>query len=152
MVNLTPNQSLTDPTCGKPLRRATSQYPPVSCHHYLERFVVLMYYKTSVFNSVNETRKLLFTRKGRSSIDTIPPTSAALSEHAKLSICQAWFYWGQSLEQSPSIPSPSVWGRQKGESGNWEQFWSRLPKASACCQEHLRFKCKLKTGCRGASV
>jgi hypothetical protein len=114
----------------------------------LERFVVLMYDKTSVFNSVNETRKLLFTRKGRS-IDNIPPTSAALSEHVKRSIFQAGFHWGQSLEQSPSIPSPSEWGWQKGESGNWEPFWSRLPQASACCQELLRCKCKPETGCRG---
>ena len=107
-----------------------------------------MYDKASVFNSVNETRKLLFTRKSRS-IETIPPTFAALSEHAKRSIFQAGFNWRQSLEQAPSIPSPSEWGWQKGESGTWEPFLSRLPQASACCQELLWCKCKPETGCRG---
>jgi len=31
-VNLTPNQPLTDPTSGQPLRRATSQYPVLGRH------------------------------------------------------------------------------------------------------------------------
>jgi len=31
-VNLTPNQPLTDPTSGQPLRRATSKYPVLGPH------------------------------------------------------------------------------------------------------------------------
>ena len=48
----------------------------------LERFVVLFYDITSCHDSVNDARKQLFTEKGRS-IDSIPPTRAALIQHIK---------------------------------------------------------------------
>ena len=48
-----------------------------ACFPQLERYVVLLYDKTSSDASVNEARKVLFTRKGRS-IEAIPPSSAAL--------------------------------------------------------------------------
>ena len=54
----------------------------------LERFVVLMYDRTSSCTRVNEARKDLFTRKGRF-IELIPPTSNALLHHMKRSVFQA---------------------------------------------------------------
>jgi hypothetical protein len=48
----------------------------------IERFVVLLYDKTCPATNVNEARKHLFTQKGRS-IETIPPSSAALLQHIK---------------------------------------------------------------------
>jgi len=53
----------------------------------LERFVILLYDKTSECTYVNEARKVLFT-KGRQ-IDRIPPTKAALKEHVKRATYQA---------------------------------------------------------------
>ena len=49
----------------------------------LERFVVLLYDRTSDQVSVNDSRKQLFTQKSRS-LENLPPTQAALVEHIKL--------------------------------------------------------------------
>ena len=48
----------------------------------IERFVVLMYTKTSEIDEVNEARKQIFTLKSRS-LENIPPTLAALVQHIK---------------------------------------------------------------------
>ena len=56
----------------------------------IERFVTLMYNRTSTCTTVNEARKDLFTRKGRS-IETIPPTYGALLEHTKRVAYQAGY-------------------------------------------------------------
>ena len=50
----------------------------------LERFVVLMYDRTSECVEVNEARKHLFSQKSRT-LENIPPTQAALKEHIKRS-------------------------------------------------------------------
>jgi hypothetical protein len=47
----------------------------------IERLIVILYDRTCVFETVNATRKELFTQKGRK-IDHIPPTSSALTEHS----------------------------------------------------------------------
>ncbi len=46
----------------------------------LERFVILLYDRTSSQESVNQARKQLFTQKGRT-IDGLPPTKALLVQH-----------------------------------------------------------------------
>ena len=50
----------------------------------LERYVTIMYDRTSTCTKVNDARRDLFTRKGRD-IQAIPPTSDALRQHAKRS-------------------------------------------------------------------
>ena len=114
----------------------------------IERFVVLLYDKTSECSTVNEARKDLFTRKGRS-IESIPPTSAALLQHVKRSAYQAGHQWGQSLLPSPSRPCPSDWGWIKGPSQTWEPYWTHLPPASKICRELLKCGCNPDRGCRG---
>ncbi|CAH3168150.1 unnamed protein product, partial [Porites evermanni] len=69
------------------------------CVEHLERFVVLMYDRTSSKTSVNDARKQLFAQKGRT-LDAIPPTRAALVEHAKRAAYQAGHCWGQALVPS----------------------------------------------------
>jgi hypothetical protein len=113
----------------------------------LEHFVVLMYDRTSTSTALDDARKELFSRKGRS-IDLIPPTSAAFLQHAKRSAYQAGHIWGQTLVPSPVLPSPDCWGWMKGHSQLWEPRWSTLPQASKCCLEFLKCGCSEK-GCRG---
>ena len=48
----------------------------------LERFVVLLYARTSEDISVNMVRQKLFA-KGTMSLENIPPTQGALKEHVK---------------------------------------------------------------------
>ena len=64
------------------LQLATTPTPLVSeaCMIYLERFVILLYDRTSNKANVNEARKQLFAQKGRA-YDAIPPTRAALLQH-----------------------------------------------------------------------
>ena len=66
------------------LQLATTPTPLVSeaCMIYLERFVILLYDRTSNKANVNEARKQLFVQKG-GAYDVIPPTRAALLQHTK---------------------------------------------------------------------
>ena len=114
----------------------------------LERFVVLMYDKASSSTGIDEARKELFTRKGRS-IDLIPPTSAAFLQHVKRSAYQAGHIWGQTLVAAPVLPSPYDWGWIKGPTNLWEPRWSTLPPASQSCLEFLKCGCSPEKGCRG---
>ena len=115
------------------------------CVEHLERFVVLMYDRTSSKTSVNDARKQLFAQKGRA-LDAIPPTRAALVEHAKRAAYQAGHCWGQALVPSPVLPSPQEWGWTMGD-GIWKPFWTTLPDVTKSCQELVR--CGCKKGCQG---
>ena len=66
-----------------------------ACMIQLERFVVLMYDKTSECLEVNETRKQLFIQKSKTR-ETIPSTKAALEQHIKSASYQVRC-WSQAL-------------------------------------------------------
>ena len=53
----------------------------------LERFVVLLYGRTSSITKVNEARQQLFSKRLRE-LDSIPPTQAALEQHVKRAVLQ----------------------------------------------------------------
>ena len=57
----------------------------------IERFVLLMYSRTSDLSRVNDARKQLFGQKSRS-LENIPPTQAALEQHLKRARyqCNCW--------------------------------------------------------------
>ena len=57
----------------------------------IERFVVLMYSRTSDLSRVNDARKQLFAQKS-GSLENIPPTQAALEQHLKRARyqCHCW--------------------------------------------------------------
>jgi len=111
----------------------------------LERFVVLLYDRTSEEECVNEARQKLFTIKGRT-IENIPPTQHALMQHTKRAAFQGGHVWGQCQITSPDLPDPGEWGWQK-TSGVWEPLWSILPEASRACMELIR--CGCIKGCTG---
>ena len=98
-----------------------------ACTIQLERFVVLMYDRTSKCLEVNEARKQLFMQKSRT-LETIPPTKAALEQHIKRASYQARC-WSQALVQNPQLPSPSDWGWIKKE-GEWHPNWTTLAEAA----------------------
>lgn len=115
-----------------------------TCMATLERFVVLLYDRTSVKTVVNDARKQLFGKKGRQ-FDTIPLTRAALLEHSKRAVLQAGYIWGQALTPNPTLPSPQDWGGTL-DGGLWRPFWTTLPDMMGSCQELLC--CGCKKGCR----
>ena len=79
------------------------------CIGPLQRFVVLLYDRTSSQDHVNDAHKQLFAQNCRT-IDALPPTRAALIQHAKRAACQAGYCWGQMMIPAPELPSPSEWG------------------------------------------
>lgn len=110
---------------------------------HLERFVVLMYDRSSAATGVDEARLDLFARKQRP-YNSIPPTQAALREHAKRAAYQAGIIWGQATISKPDTSSPADWGwTQRGET--WQICWSTLPPIAASCQQLT--KCSSKKGC-----
>ncbi len=113
---------------------------------HLERFVVLLYDRTSSQLGVNEARKQLFTQKGRI-IDGLPPTKAALIWDIKRATYQAGHCWAQMMIAAPELPSPSEWGWRRKAEGGWEVCWTTLPEATQACRELIR--CGCKKGCRG---
>ena len=122
----------------------------------LERFVVLLYSKTSPHSKVDEARKQLFAQ-GNRQLENVPPTRAALVQHVKHAMYQAGHIWGQALIPNPELPSPSDWGWQKDKDGAWTPFWTSLPEALKGCRELIKCGCKksCKKGnctCRGATL
>jgi len=54
----------------------------------IERYVVLLYDRTSLSLNVNECRRNLFTKKARA-VEAIPPTKDALEQHVRRAILQS---------------------------------------------------------------
>ena len=111
----------------------------------IERFVILMYSRTSPLTLVNQARQIFFAQ-GNRIIENIPPTQSALQQHMKRAAYQAGHVWGQSLVAIQEFPSPEDWGWQTAND-EWTPTWSTLPEASKSCQELIR--CACKEACRG---
>ena len=114
----------------------------------LERYVTIMYDRTSTCMKVNDARKDPFTRKGRD-VEAIHPTSDALRQHAKRSSYLAGHCWGNSLVQSAPFLCPSEWGWVKVANDMWAPLWMTIPQASHSCVELLKCGCKSDRGCAG---
>ena len=113
----------------------------------LERFVVLMYDRTSDIMEVNEAREQLFAHKARA-LENIPPTKAALKQHIKRACYQANI-WYQALVSEPQLLNPSDWGWPKDPTG-WQPLWTTLPEAAKSCHELIH--CSCKKGCTKLQV
>ena len=125
-----------------------SKYPPAlddEALEVLEKFVVIMYDKSSSATGVNDARLELFARKQRV-FDSIPPTQAALLQHAKRAAYQAGVIWSQAIVSQPQTQSPKDWGWIQ-EAGVWKIVWTALEPIASVCQELT--KCGCKTQCRG---
>ena len=108
----------------------------------LEQFVVLLYDRTSDLVKVNDARKWLFTQRSRS-MENIPPTQAALTQHIKRASYQA-YCWNMAMCLVPELPNPEDWGWWKDDRG-WHPLWTTLPEASESCRELVH--CGCKKGC-----
>ena len=93
--------------------------------------------------AVNEARQQLFS-KGSRTLENIPPTQTAMTEHTKRAAYQAGHVWGSALIAKPNLPCPHDWG-WKREEGEWKPVWTVLPQAQESCYE--RIHCGCKKGC-----
>lgn len=121
-----------------------SSYPTSICDEdisMLERFVILMYDRSSSATDIDSVRLDLFARKQRA-YDAIPPTRAALVEHVKRAAYQAGCIWGQCTEKEMTTESPSDWGWKECD-GQWKICWTSLPAVAESCKELTKCGCKL---------
>lgn len=96
-----------------------------ACIAHLDRFVILLYNRTSNKTTVDEDRKQRFAQKGRAYY-AIVSTRAALLQHAKRATYQTGHCRGQALTTSPDLPSPGDWGWNI-KLGEWQPFWTTPP-------------------------
>ena len=113
---------------------------PDDVMHTIERFVILLYDRTSTCKEINKARNKVFAKKNN--VQLIPPTKAALEEHVKRAAYQGGHVWGQTLLPTPELPPPSSWGWIKNDEGVYEPHWTKLPKAAHSCYELVSCKCK----------
>ena len=108
----------------------------------IEKFTVLMYNKTSSKSTVNEARQFLFTHKLKS-LESIPPTKAALFQHTKRAVLVSSFIWHRANQRILSIPDPSVYGWEWNDRLlAWVPYWTDLDDASSACALMLHCGCK----------
>ena len=65
----------------------------------LERFVVILYDRTSEQEDLNSCRKQLFSKRS-CTLELLPPTSDAFMLHVKRAVYQGVFIWGQCLAKN----------------------------------------------------
>ena len=114
----------------------------------VQRFVVLMYSRTSAINNVNEARIDLYFSQTQN-IETIPPTKNALLLHTKRALFQSGV-WSRCLETIQNLPSPKDFGwiETEDDAVKWTPNWMTQFEASKECREFV--KCGCKTSCTGS--
>ena len=125
-----------------------SQYPPTVNDYemdILEKFVVIMYDRSSTATGVNNARLDMFARKQRP-YQAIPPTRSALLQQVKRAAYQAGCVWSQSTLRQPETQSPADWGWAKN-GDLWNVVWTTLPPIVESCQQLT--KCGCKSDCHG---
>ena len=107
----------------------------------IERYVVLLYQRTSALSHDNEARKQLFAQNRK--MEYIPPTLHALEQHAKRAVYQTGHIWGHSLIGEPEVPSPDSRGwKRVTDDSSWTPCWTTLPEAAKSWQDLLKCRCK----------
>ena len=61
----------------------------------IQRFIILLYDKTSACIDIDKARQRLFTK--RTNVKVIPPTGTALEQREKKAVYQGGYVWGLSL-------------------------------------------------------
>ncbi len=105
----------------------------------LERFILLMYCRTSGDMNVNMARMTLLSQTSRN-FDNIPPTRSALHQHTKRSSYQSGHMWRQSLEVQPELPDVTDWGLEISQTACYIPKWTTLPIAEVVRLELISSK------------
>ena len=94
----------------------------------IESFLISLYSVYCTLTDVNQARQQIFAQSSRT-FEYLLSTKAALVEHVKRTTHQAGYVWGQSIIAKQVLPSPSLWGWVKSETG-WVPFWTAIPRAA----------------------
>ncbi|CAB3996630.1 Hypothetical predicted protein [Paramuricea clavata] len=105
----------------------------------IERYVVVLFDKSSPLDSINRTRMELFCKNNRA-MDKLPPIQDALLQHVHRSIFQVGI-WSTSEHSQQAVPSPDRFSWKK-EGGSWVPKWITIPEVSKACSELTKCTCK----------
>jgi len=114
--------------------------PSADDNAVIERYVILLYDKTSACSNVNDCRRQLFTQQGRM-IDSCPRTQDALNQKTLRAMQQARI-WANCLLLSEPEVDINEWWWTIDFAGNVSPKLTTLPKASQACKELKHCKCK----------
>ncbi|CAH3046145.1 unnamed protein product, partial [Porites lobata] len=89
----------------------------------IERFIILIYDRTSHLSKVNDARKYLFTKKGRREARCVSRRICATA-------------------LKPPLSEPTNWGWTLGQESQLQPQWVTLPAAGASCKEQNHCGCK----------
>ena len=122
----------------------------------IQRFVVLMYWRTSTLSSVNEARMELYFQRSTHDVESIPPTSNALLYHTKRAIyqCGVWSKCLQSLQKFSSQGNFG-WKEISDPIVKWEPLWMTKVQAIKEMREFIKCNCKQpcnKCKCKDAQL
>ena len=116
-----------------------------------ESFVISLYSVSCTLTHINKVRQQIFAQSSRT-FEYLPPTKTALVEHIKRTTHQAGYVWGQSIIAKQVLPSPSLWGWVKSETG-WVPFWTALTRAAKAMNVLISCGCTTRcTALEGVSV
>ena len=90
----------------------------------IERFVILMYDKTSRCTDIDKARRKMFAKRLKA--EQIPPTFHVLELHLRRAIYQGGYVWAHALLTQPVLPSPTGWGWTKDNNGVYVPKWTCL--------------------------
>jgi hypothetical protein len=76
----------------------------------IQRYVVVLYDRSSSAENVDEERRLLLKRKGPRLMENIPPTSDALKLHVMRGAHTGGIIWGNALKPIQPDQEPSKYG------------------------------------------
>ena len=107
----------------------------------IERFIMLLYDRTSTCTEIDTARRKLFAK--RHNVQSIPSTTASLEEQVKRAVYQG----GYVLVSTPELPSTCKWGWSKTSEGDYELFWTCLTDEGQSITELV--SCKCNKGCVG---
>ncbi|KMQ81934.1 hypothetical protein RF55_24731 [Lasius niger] len=118
--------------------------------HTIERFITLLYDRTSTETNIDKARRKMFAKK--SNVQLIPPTRAALKQHVLRAVYQVGHVWVLALVPAPTPPSSTDWGWIKSSGVN-EPLWTTLPETSKMCRELVSCKdCMKRCKCKKAGL
>ena len=121
-----------------PFKQITKASPEFKA---IERYVILLYSRTSSHTSVNEARMEMYFQKTQN-LERVPPTADALLLHIKRAIYQTGV-WATSLQPQQNLPSPSDFGWKRSDpTSHWEPHWISQGEASKECREFVKCGCK----------
>ena len=116
----------------------------------IEALTVCIYDKNLQDCSINEARRTMAAKRDLH-FEKLPPTAAALLQHANRALYQA-LIWVKSLKPIQNLPSPAGFGWIKSAEGVWKILWTLQSTTCKDLEVLVSCKCQKVGGCAGSPI